>query len=248
MLSKKEAELGSMAGLGESEVFELKAALQEQRKPLENYKRTALGLQKELQALIGGKVAGILEVYSQFHDVAGKEKAKEKVMERINPIVAPYLPPTPKPTPTPVADATSVDAPTPAPSSDASLTTAKAIATADSGNWNVYKPGRMPRGRLIDISYVPKLVQQGTGGERIYLRGDFDVTAAGGDRAVLRPSRQRLDGADNIRIIVYHPKGMSPPTDGSSISRDNERPFQILDVRKSPGGQVNVYAREVTEP
>ena len=107
----------------------------------------------------------------------------------------------------------------------------------------------MPRGRLVAPSDLADIAKKGTGGERIYLQGSFNVTATGTDRAVMR-APQRGFGArtDNIRIIVQYPNGMTAPADGSAVSRDSRRPFQVMDVKESPGGQVNVYVREVTKP
>jgi hypothetical protein len=70
------------------------------------------------------------------------------------------------------------------------------------------------------------------------------TTAAGADRAVLRAPRR----AGNIRVIVQYPEGTKAPSDGSNVTRDARRPFQIMDVRESTGGQINVYVREVTRP
>jgi hypothetical protein len=105
------------------------------------------------------------------------------------------------------------------------------------------------RGRLVGTADIADIARKGTGGERIYLEGNFNVTAAGNDRAVLRaPQRGFGPRTDNIRIIVQYPNGMSAPAEGSSVARDGRRPFQIMDVKESPGGQVNVYVREVTKP
>ena len=149
--------------------------------------------------------------------------------------------PSPSPTPSPSPSATPSPSPTPEPP--------KAIAAAGSKNWPVYEAGRMPRGRLVAPSDLSDIARKGTGGERIYLQGSFNVTAAGGDRAVMR-APQRGFGArtDNIRIIVQYPNGMTAPADGTAVSRDSRRPFQVMDVKESPGGQVNVYVREVTKP
>ena len=159
---------------------------------------------------------------------------------------------SPSPTPPiPVAVAIPVSSPTPLPGASPSPTPPKAIAAAGSRIWNVYDSGRMPRGRLVGVSEIQELARRGTAGERLYLRGDFNVTAAGGDRAVMRaPARALGFGGrtDNVRIIVQYPEGMSAPANGSSISRDSQRPFQIMDVREGAGGQVNVYVREVTRP
>jgi hypothetical protein len=158
---------------------------------------------------------------------------------------------TPSPSPTPALSAT----PSPSPSPSATPTPTptpeapKAIAAAGSKNWPVYEPGRMPRGRLVAPSELSDIAKKGTSGERIYLQGSFNVTAAGGDRAVMRaPQRGFGSRTDNIRIIVQYPNGMTAPADGSAVSRDSRRPFQVMEVKESPGGQINVYVREVTKP
>jgi hypothetical protein len=146
--------------------------------------------------------------------------------------------PASKPTATPTP-ALVVATPSPTP------TPPQAIAASNSKVWQVYEAGRMPRGRLLAPSDVSDVASKGTSGERIYLNGNFNVTASGGDRAVMRPTQR---GSDNIRIIVQYPNGMKAPSDGSFVSRDSRRPFQVMDVRESTGGQINVYVREVTKP
>ncbi|MEI8294758.1 MAG: hypothetical protein WCG66_12395, partial [bacterium] len=139
--------------------------------------------------------------------------------------------------------------PSPSPSASPTPEAPKAIAAAGSKNWPVYEPGRMPRGRLVAVADLAEIAKRGTAGDRLYLQGNFNVTAAGGDRAVLRaPQRGFGPRTDNVRIIVQFPVGMVTPGEGSSVSRDGRRPFQIMDVKESPGGQVNVYVREVTKP
>lgn len=155
---------------------------------------------------------------------------------------------TPAPTPILVAQAepTPMESPTPTPtaSPSPSPTPPKAIVAGGSRNWQTFEPGRMPRGRLLGVNDVASIAKRGTGGERMYLQGNFEVTAAGNDRAVLRSPRR----AGNVRIIVQYPEGMRAPADGSAVARDARRPFQIMDVRESTGGQINVYVREVTRP
>jgi hypothetical protein len=157
------------------------------------------------------------------------------------------------PSPTPTASATPSPSPspsaTPTPSPSPTPEAPKAIAAAGSKNWPVYEAGRMPRGRLVAPGDISDIAKKGTGGERIYLQGNFNVTAAGADRAVMRaPQRGFGSRTDNIRIIVQYPNGMTAPADGSAVSRDSRRPFQVMEVKESPGGQINVYVREVTKP
>ena len=165
--------------------------------------------------------------------------------------------PTRRPTPTPaVAAATPVPTPQQSvplqPFLAAAPTPSPAAATG--GNWRTYSPGQMPRGRLLEPAEANQIAERGLSGERIYLRGNFVVTASKGSRVVLRthsnlPLGNLIKGnAGSIRIIVDYPGGSKPPEEGASFTRDEMRPFQIVDIRKGNDGQTNVYAREITNP
>ncbi|MGC3989964.1 MAG: hypothetical protein QM796_09865 [Chthoniobacteraceae bacterium] len=109
----------------------------------------------------------------------------------------------------------------------------------------------MPRGRLVDVQNASSLADHGLNGERLYLRGNFTVTASGESRAVMRAQSGGIFGGNSggaTRIIVEYPTGAAPPSEGSAVSVDNMRPFQITDVRRGADGQVNVYVREITTP
>ena len=118
------------------------------------------------------------------------------------------------------------------------------IATTASRDWNVYKPGLMPRGRLLDLGTAQSMAGQGSVQGVTYLAGDFQVSASGNNRAVLRGNRAQ----QNVRVIVDFPAGSTPPVQGDSVSRDAQRPFQITSVEQGADGQINVYVREVTRP
>jgi hypothetical protein len=102
----------------------------------------------------------------------------------------------------------------------------------------------------MDTQEMAGLADRGTSGERIYLRGQFVVTASSEGRAVLRSQKSLTSllkpGSGSTRVIVEFPAGVTPPAEGSSFSRDEQRPFQITDVRRGADGQINVYVREVT--
>lgn len=110
----------------------------------------------------------------------------------------------------------------------------------------------MPRGRLIEISEIQKLANRGVEGERLYLQGDFAVTASGQDRAVLRyetaMSGLPIGRTGKIRIIVAYPAGATPPAEGTTLVRNHERPFMIVDTKKGADGTINLYVREITRP
>jgi hypothetical protein len=125
-------------------------------------------------------------------------------------------------------------------------------STAGGGSWKTFAPGKMPLGRLIATSDLNDLADRGIVGERIYLKGQFVVNFADANRAVLRP-RTRLAsamlhlGGSSTRIIVEFPAGYTPPTQGTVVSRDDARPFEITEVRKQEDGQLNVFAREIMQ-
>jgi hypothetical protein len=126
------------------------------------------------------------------------------------------------------------------------------IITNNDASWRTYAPGQMPRGRVILPSDAAPLADSGLGGERLYLRGSFVVTAAEENRAVLRPQGGILGSflrpGGGTRVIVQYPAGIEPPNEGSTLSRDDTRPFLITDVRRGADGQINLYVREITAP
>lgn len=127
------------------------------------------------------------------------------------------------------------------------------VLTNNDVSWRTYAPGQMPRGRVILPSDAAPLATSGLGGERLYLRGNFVVTASADNRAVLRPQEGRLasllkPGSGATRVIVQYPTGIQPPSEGAAFARDEDRPFMITDVRRGADGQINLYVREITTP
>jgi hypothetical protein len=162
--------------------------------------------------------------------------------EPLIPVASPVAQTTP---PTPVA------APTPpgaAPAPGVAL-----ASTAGGGNWKTYPAGKMPQGRLITTGDLGDVADRGLAGERVYLRGQFVVNFAEANRAVLRPksgmaeSVLRLGAPSSTRIIVEFPAGYKPPEQGSTVTRDEQRPYEITEVRKQSDGQLNVFVREIMQ-
>ena len=125
-------------------------------------------------------------------------------------------------------------------------------STTGGGTWKTFPAGKMPLGRLIGTGDLKEIADQGTGGERIYLKGQFVVNFSDANRAVLRPRGKLTDsvlhfGAAPTRIIVEFPAGYSPPTQGSTVNRDEARPLEITQVQKQEDGQLNVFAREIMQ-
>jgi hypothetical protein len=126
-------------------------------------------------------------------------------------------------------------------------------STAGGGTWKTFPSGKMPLGRLISTGDLKDLADRGIAGERIYLKGQFVVNFTDANRAVLRPRSKltdtvlRFGAGSSTRIIVDFPAGYNPPAQGSVVSRDEARPYEITEVRKQEDGQLNVFAREIMQ-
>jgi hypothetical protein len=118
--------------------------------------------------------------------------------------------------------------------------------TQPTGTWKLLPAGKQPQGRSVTTEQASAL-QGRNDSAPLYLHGKFVVTAAGGNRAVLRTNSGSSDLA-KARVIVEYPAGGVPPQQGSSIAREDGRGFEIREVRRSPDGQVNIYVREVHAP
>jgi hypothetical protein len=112
----------------------------------------------------------------------------------------------------------------------------------------------MPLGRLIGTGDLRDVAEHGLAGERIYLRGQFVVNFSDANKAVLRPRSKLTDkvlhlgGDSSTRIVVEFPNGYAPPPQGSVVNRDEQRPYEITEVRKQEDGQLNVFVREIMQP
>jgi len=124
-----------------------------------------------------------------------------------------------------------------------------AVASTNTGRWQTYKPGQMPRGKLVGVGDARSLASADVASQPLYLHGDFNVTAANGSSAVLRSSASDPSGAataSTTRVIVQFPSGSLSPQAGDHVNRGGNRPFLITKIEQKPDGQVNIYAREVT--
>ncbi len=153
----------------------------------------------------------------------------------------------------PIAVATPVVAPSALPLAALPVTGDALASTAGGGTWKTFPPGKMPAGRLITTSDLGDVAEHGLAGERVYLRGQFVVNFAEANRAVLRPRSKLTEtvlhfGApSSTRIIVEFPSGYAPPAQGSTVNRDEARPYEITEVRKQSDGQLNVFVREIMQ-
>jgi hypothetical protein len=166
--------------------------------------------------------------------------------------------PIPNPTPSPAATnppTVAVASPAaPASSPSASAPDNSLASMAGGGNWKTYPPGKMPVGRLITLGDLKDLADRGLAGERVYLKGQFVVNFTEPNRAVLRPKTGLTDavlklagGGQNLRVVVDFPAGYTPPARGSTVTRDEARPYEITEVRKQSDGQLNVFVREIMQ-
>jgi hypothetical protein len=128
-----------------------------------------------------------------------------------------------------------------------------AIASTTGATWKTFAPGQVPAGRLLDTAGLREVADKGIRGERVYLKGEFVVNFSDGNRAVLRPtaggSAQRASGLSrNARIIVDYPAGAPLPEPGTALTRDNNSPYEVTEVRQQADGQLNVFVREIMKP
>ncbi len=121
-----------------------------------------------------------------------------------------------------------------------------------STSWQTYRPSEAPPGRFVDIDQLSALAATGLPDEKIYLGGSFVVSATGPNTVVLRRGEGNLQPffingqeVSRARVIVEYPAGSRVPASGTRIERDERRPFEVIDVRRSPDGQVSIRVREI---
>lgn len=178
--------------------------------------------------------------------------------------------PTPRPTATPIPVATPMIAVAPPPVAPppgappaqvspngvplkpfiAAAPVPGSLPRAPGATWRTYQPGKAPAARTISPTDATALADRGDLGEKLYLQGDFRVTASGENSAVLRDKSAGGDASspsvlDSVRIIVDYPAGAVPPGENAMLKRDGSRPLEIRDIRKGADGQVNIFVREI---
>jgi hypothetical protein len=177
---------------------------------------------------------------------AAKSSAAPDLKERF---VAAAGYPRAAPTPSPQAAApVSVAALTPTTTTPRPVVVAtpSLAAGAQSANWKTYASGKQPQGRSVSTDQALSL-QGRSESTPNYLRGKFVVTAVDRNRAVMRQESSDPK-APPARVIVEYPPGALPPSQGSAISREDGRGFEIREVRRGADGQVNIFVREVIAP
>jgi hypothetical protein len=112
--------------------------------------------------------------------------------------------------------------------------------------WRTYAAGQAPPARAVSLDEVGPLAERGDVGERVYLRGEFRVTASGTSRAVLRDANKTDE--QSPRVVVEYPAGAVPPQERDRFARDAARPYLITDVRRGADGVVTIYVREIINP
>lgn len=112
LLVEKQAKVTNDNALAETDKTELKAALANQKKPLDALKTKVAALQDAVAALADHDLKQWDEEYKAFKDVQGEQEACKKLKDRVDTFCAPYLP---KPTPTPTPKSTPTPEPTPTP-------------------------------------------------------------------------------------------------------------------------------------
>jgi hypothetical protein len=113
----------------------------------------------------------------------------------------------------------------------------------NTASWRTYAPGQAPPAKTVSLEEVGALADRGEVNERLYLKGEFRVTASGTSRAVLRDATRPDD--QSPRIVVEYPSGDVPPQERERFTRDSSRPYQVSDVRRGADGVITIYVREI---
>jgi hypothetical protein len=113
----------------------------------------------------------------------------------------------------------------------------------NTASWRTYAPGQAPPAKTVSLDDVGALADRGEVNERLYLKGEFRVTASGTSRAVLRDATRPDD--QSPRIVVEYPAGDVPPQERERFLRDSARPYQVSDVRRGADGVITIYVREI---
>jgi hypothetical protein len=115
--------------------------------------------------------------------------------------------------------------------------------TSNGASWRTFAPGQAPPARGVSLDEVGAIADRGQMGERMYLRGEFRVTASSSSRAVLRDATKPDD--QSPRIVVEYPAGAVPPPENERFVRDAARPYLISDIRRGADGVVTIWVREI---
>jgi hypothetical protein len=103
----------------------------------------------------------------------------------------------------------------------------------------------LPPGRRLKAAELGALGdQQFSKDERVYLTGQFFVQAVAEDRAVLILPGTK-PGPKMTRVIATFPAVKSVPNVGTELARDDTRPFQVTDIRRTTDGSLTVYVKEL---
>ena len=89
------------------------------------------------------------------------------------------------------------------------------------------------------------MAESGVSGERLYLSGDFIVSAKGDNKAVLRP-KVPDSGSVPLRVIAEFAAGSVVPLENAMIAFDSTRALEILEITRAEDGTVNVWVRDAT--
>jgi hypothetical protein len=103
----------------------------------------------------------------------------------------------------------------------------------------------LPPGRRLKAAELGTLGEQQFGkDERVYLTGQFFVQAVAEDRAVLILPGTK-PGPKTTRVIATFPAVKSVPNVGTELARDDSRPFQVTDIRRTTDGSLTVFVKEL---
>jgi len=109
-------------------------------------------------------------------------------------------------------------------------------------SWPLFSADQLPAGSPLNEAEAAKLSVGNYVDRNFYFKGNFFVTAAGEQHAVLR----FVESTVPIRIIVEYPPGNAVPEEATKITLDESRGMLLRNVgRAKQGGGLILFAREI---
>jgi hypothetical protein len=111
--------------------------------------------------------------------------------------------------------------------------------------WQLFPAGKLPAGKMVGEADAAQLAVGNYLDQSLYLIGNFNVTADGEHKAVLR----FVDTRTPIRIIAEYSSDVTTPSMGSKLKLDPSRGLLVRTVSRARNdGSLLIFVRDITLP
>jgi hypothetical protein len=118
--------------------------------------------------------------------------------------------------------------------------------------WPLYRSDDLPTGREVTALEATMLSESDLSGQRLYLSGDYIVTANGDQKAAMRLAGdvgvRRIENKPLIRVVVEYTGGSLAPAEKSRLSFNQTSGLQVQRVLKQTDGSFSVFVRCIAQP